>query len=494
MPPVIITSLIPDIIKDEHFSMEEFDDLTFLNDDISSISSFIPIADGMDAIPHLSDSPFHENNEESDDMSTYDLSHFVKDLHHRDEWDDFSTSSQDMFDMDMDTHSISLPFVSPNFDDLDMDSISSRPDNRYLKNHGFLDDRIQAFDDSPATPETPMPEIPTASVLSSCFSDNDDQKEVSSFNNFVHDNFMGNSSRPTCISSLYAPTKPVTVFSQKRNSFFCDEPNATDMFSLPTSNLAPRTILQRGQPSDFVEADLTKLFSPKSLKNSPDLCSSSTLNLDVSNKHKKKKRTFIESVSEPKRSIPEGLQNWLFPDLCTRSAPNSDASTKHKKKKLLLTSSVSEPETSIPKGSGIIVNSAVNLHRKSLVTQFTDDIFSELEIVKFTQTDRKGNRTKVPLAFPGMACRHCKGSITRTGRYFPSSLKTLADSKKTLFAVHRHMSQCKLCPEATKDKIQQSFDQHKNEFKEKSKRHGSQRAYFRILWDTIHPRQEEGKK
>lgn len=492
MQSVIITSLIPDIIKDEHFSMEEFDDLTFLNDDISSISSFIPIADGMDDIPHLSDSPFHENNEESDDMSTYDLSHSAKDLHHRDEWDDFSTSSQDMFDMDMDTHSISLPFVSPNFDDLDMDSISSRPDNRYLKNHGFLDDRIQAFDDSPATPETPMPEIPTASVLASCFSDNDDQKEVSAFNNFVHDNFMGNSSRP--ISSLYAPTKPVAVFSQKRNSFFCDEPNATDMFSLPTSNLAPRTILQRGQPSDFVEADLIKLFSPKSLKNSPDLCSSSTLNLDVSNKHKKKKRTFIESVSEPKRSIPEGLQNWLFPDLCTRSAPNSDASTKHKKKKLLLTSSVSEPETSIPKGSGIIVNSAVNLHRKSLVTQFTDDIFSELEIVKFTQTDRKGNRTKVPLAFPGMACRHCKGSITRTGRYFPSSLKTLADSKKTLFAVHRHMSQCKLCPEATKDKIQQSFDQHKNEFKEKSKRHGSQRAYFRILWDTIHPRQEEGKK
>ena len=332
MPSVIITSLVPDIIKHEHFSMEEFDDLTFLNDDISSISSFIPIADGIDAIPHLADSPFHENNEESDDMSTYDLSHSAKDLHHRNEWDDFSTSSQDMFDMDMDTHSISLPFLSLNFDDLDTDSISSRPDNRYLKNHCFLDDQIQAFDYSPATPETPMSEIPTASVLASCFVDNDDQKEVSSFNNFVHDNFMGNSSRP--ISSLCAPTKPVTVFSQKRNSLFCDELNATDVFSLPTSNLAPRTILQRGQQSDFVEANLTKLFSPKSLKKRPDLCSSSTFNLNVSDKDQKKKRAFIECVSESKRSIAEGVQNGLFPDSCTRSAPNSDASTKHKRRNL----------------------------------------------------------------------------------------------------------------------------------------------------------------
>jgi hypothetical protein len=154
-------------------------------------------------------------------------------------------------------------------------------------------------------------------------------------------------------------------------------------------------------------------------------------------------------------------------------------------------------KTSTPKepnrfeGEQILLNSNLEASTKELVTEFTNNVINQLEVVSFSQRDRKGNRTKVPLGFPGFACRHCKGLEGRTGRYFPSSVKTFADSKKTLFAVNRHLLQCNHCPEDTKALIRQSFEDHMkylDEGKGAKKRHGSQRAYYRKIWGTMHPK------
>ena len=153
--------------------------------------------------------------------------------------------------------------------------------------------------------------------------------------------------------------------------------------------------------------------------------------------------------------------------------------------------------TSTPKepnrfeGEQILLNSNLEASTKELVTEFTNNVINQLEVVSFSQRDRKGNRTKVPLGFPGFACRHCKGLEGRTGRYFPSSVKTFADSKKTLFAVNRHLLQCKHCPKDTKALIRKSFEDHMkylDEGKGAKKRHGSQRAYYRKIWGTMHPK------
>ena len=121
-----------------------------------------------------------------------------------------------------------------------------------------------------------------------------------------------------------------------------------------------------------------------------------------------------------------------------------------------------------------------------LVTQFTYAILSELEVAYFTWRDRRGNRRKLTMGYPGMACRYCKGETGRTGRYFPSSVKTMADSKKTLFSVYDHLSCCQKCPTIVKKQLLQLFGEHVDEQGKKVKRHGSQRDFFRRVYNMLH--------
>ena len=144
-------------------------------------------------------------------------------------------------------------------------------------------------------------------------------------------------------------------------------------------------------------------------------------------------------------------------------------------------------ESGLISTQGVVVRALLNSADRVLVTAFTYEVMSELEIVTFATRDRRGNRGKTEIGFPGLACRYCKGCSGRTGRYFPSSIRTLADSKKTLFTVHRHLASCSHCPPIVKRKLGALFSLHSTELKEKCKRHGSQRAFYRIIWETMHP-------
>lgn len=121
-----------------------------------------------------------------------------------------------------------------------------------------------------------------------------------------------------------------------------------------------------------------------------------------------------------------------------------------------------------------------------LVTQFTYAVLSELEVAYFTWRDRRGNRRKLTMGYPGMACRYCHGETGRTGRYFPSSVKTMADSKKTLFSVYDHLSCCQKCPTVVKEQLLSLFEEHIAEQGKKIKRHGSQRDFFRRVYNMLH--------
>lgn len=125
--------------------------------------------------------------------------------------------------------------------------------------------------------------------------------------------------------------------------------------------------------------------------------------------------------------------------------------------------------------------------RAKLVTRFTYAVMSELQVAIFADSDRRGNRVGVPLGYKGVMCRHCKGIASRTGRYFPSSIKSFADSEKTLYTIYRHISTCKKCPDDDKLYLAQLFASHHLELRKKSKRHGSQRAFYRQIWNHLHP-------
>lgn len=118
-------------------------------------------------------------------------------------------------------------------------------------------------------------------------------------------------------------------------------------------------------------------------------------------------------------------------------------------------------------------------------TYFTNAVFDNLCKVLSSPSDQN-LRQKMPIGFPGLACLHCKGLSRKRngGRYFPSSLKTLSDSKKTLFAIYQHLQNCDKCPEQLKKDLQTLMSGHEEE--RRNQRRGSQTSYFVAVWQAIH--------
>jgi len=126
---------------------------------------------------------------------------------------------------------------------------------------------------------------------------------------------------------------------------------------------------------------------------------------------------------------------------------------------------------------------------RDLTTQFTVNIIDQLDFVYFEEGDRRSHRTHLPIGFKGICCRHCKAGPGKSGRFFPSSLKTLSDTKKTTYTLHRHFIKCQETPYSLKEILQKLQDNHLNERKT-VKSHGSQRAFFRRVWGFLCPEAE----
>ena len=140
-------------------------------------------------------------------------------------------------------------------------------------------------------------------------------------------------------------------------------------------------------------------------------------------------------------------------------------------------------------GVHVPISSFLRPTDRHMVSDFTNAIIDEMEVTFFGDRDsKKGTRGRLPVGFPGMACRHCKEGAPgfRKGCYFPSSIKTISDSKKTLYSIHKHLMKCSSCPEETKRELNYLFSAHLAMCKSNN-RHGNQRAFFRQIWLKLHP-------
>jgi len=120
---------------------------------------------------------------------------------------------------------------------------------------------------------------------------------------------------------------------------------------------------------------------------------------------------------------------------------------------------------------------------ESYATSFSFHLLSQMQPCVFTEADRLGKRKGLPPGFPGLACRHCFGGYG-SGRFFPSSIKTLADTSKTLNVLHNHMQRCRKCPPEVRerlDKLRKTHDEQRAKMK-----FGSQKAFFARIWDRLH--------
>ncbi|KAL7578842.1 hypothetical protein ACA910_016062 [Epithemia clementina (nom. ined.)] len=120
---------------------------------------------------------------------------------------------------------------------------------------------------------------------------------------------------------------------------------------------------------------------------------------------------------------------------------------------------------------------------KAYSTAFSYHLLSQMKPCVFTEADRLGKRKGLPPGFRGLACRFCFGGYG-SGRFFPSSIKTLSDTSKTLNVLHNHMIRCRKCPAAVRETLEQLRGTHDEE--RAKMKFGSQKAFFARIWDRLH--------
>jgi hypothetical protein len=140
---------------------------------------------------------------------------------------------------------------------------------------------------------------------------------------------------------------------------------------------------------------------------------------------------------------------------------------------------------SIPETEQSLTSSAplVTDDDKSYATAFSYHLISQMQPCVFTEADRLGKRKGLPPGFPGLACRHCFGGYG-SGRFFPSSIKTLSDTSKTLNVLYNHMMRCRKCPPEVRETLERLRDSHEDE--RAKMKFGSQKAFFGRVWDRLH--------
>jgi hypothetical protein len=152
---------------------------------------------------------------------------------------------------------------------------------------------------------------------------------------------------------------------------------------------------------------------------------------------------------------------------------------------VVTTTAKSVSESDIPVAEQSLTDSAplVTAEDEPCATAFSYHLLSQMQPCVFTEADRLGKRKGLPPGFPGLACRHCFGGYG-SGRFFPSSIKTLSDTSKTLNVLHNHMQRCRKCPpeiRETLDKLRKFHDEERAKMK-----FGSQKAFFARIWDRLH--------
>ena len=120
---------------------------------------------------------------------------------------------------------------------------------------------------------------------------------------------------------------------------------------------------------------------------------------------------------------------------------------------------------------------------KRYTTSFTFQVMSQLQACTFTEADRLGRRRGLEVGYAGLACRHCVGGYG-SGRFFPSSVKTMSDASKTLDVVYKHMCKCKKCPAKVKNTLMELRRFHDSERAKMP--FGNQRAFFSKIWCRLH--------
>lgn len=116
---------------------------------------------------------------------------------------------------------------------------------------------------------------------------------------------------------------------------------------------------------------------------------------------------------------------------------------------------------------------------------------AQMKPCSLTEADRVGCYKGRPLGFTGMCCRHCGGQ-PGFGKYFPETVRSLAQTTTSQTILKHIGSKCRFCPSHIREAVLEL--QRQQVIKETSNsgrpRYGSRKVFFQRLWSRLHGTEE----
>lgn len=147
-----------------------------------------------------------------------------------------------------------------------------------------------------------------------------------------------------------------------------------------------------------------------------------------------------------------------------------------------------EPSLSDFSWEALLDNSKLVLMKdRDLVPDALFVAMAQMKACKLTQADRVGCYKSRELGFLGMACKHCGGQ-PGFGRYYPNSVRSLAQTTTSQTILKHIGGKCRFCPPAVRQAVLEL--QREQAIKEANSngrpRYGSRKIFFQRMWARLH--------
>lgn len=129
----------------------------------------------------------------------------------------------------------------------------------------------------------------------------------------------------------------------------------------------------------------------------------------------------------------------------------------------------------------------VQMKDRDLVPDALFVAMSQMKICHLTQADRVGCYKSRDLGFVGMCCKHCGGQ-PGFGRYFPNSVRSLAQTTTSQTILKHIGNKCRFCPAEIRAAVLdlQSQQAAREGLATGRPRYGSRKIFFQRVWSRLH--------
>jgi hypothetical protein len=112
---------------------------------------------------------------------------------------------------------------------------------------------------------------------------------------------------------------------------------------------------------------------------------------------------------------------------------------------------------------------------------------AQMNVCHLTQADRVGCYKSREIGFVGMSCKHCGGQ-PGFGRYYPNSVRSLAQTTTSQTILKHIGSKCRVCPPHIREAVVELQRQQaiREGMASGRPRYGSRKIFFQRVWARLH--------